>query len=101
MGTLGEGWHNWHHAFDYDYAAAEMGTLSQFNPTKVFIDTMALVGLVWDRKRAVPVWERRKARWTERTGRPVLESIEGPMRFRRRVVTFGPAYEDEDDDDSQ
>eukprot|EP00747_Dinoflagellata_sp_TGD_P125366 gnl/TRDRNA2_/TRDRNA2_174154_c4_seq10.p1 gnl/TRDRNA2_/TRDRNA2_174154_c4~~gnl/TRDRNA2_/TRDRNA2_174154_c4_seq10.p1 ORF type:complete len:698 (-),score=103.00 gnl/TRDRNA2_/TRDRNA2_174154_c4_seq10:267-2195(-) len=88
--TLGEGWHNWHHAFSYDYAASELGALQQFNPTKVFIDLMALLGLAWDRKRAIPVWERRKTRWEEQSGRPVLESIEGPPLFRRRVITFGP-----------
>merc|ERR1719409_285337 len=31
--AIGEGWHNWHHAFSWDYAAAELGAWSQFNPT--------------------------------------------------------------------
>jgi stearoyl-CoA desaturase (delta-9 desaturase) len=26
--TLGEGWHNWHHAYPWDYAAAELGNNS-------------------------------------------------------------------------
>lgn len=94
--ALGEGWHNWHHAFDWDYAAAEMGASSQFNPTKVFIDAMAFLGLAWGRKRALDVWKVRKARWEEQTGRSVVESVEGPLLFRRRAVTFGPAdYGDE------
>jgi len=99
--ALGEGWHNWHHAFPWDYATAEMGPLSQFNPTKVFIDFFALVGLAWDRKRGDKVWAVRKARWAERFGRDVVEDIEGPPLFRRRVVTFGPQeygeHEDEGD----
>eukprot|EP00747_Dinoflagellata_sp_TGD_P125375 gnl/TRDRNA2_/TRDRNA2_174154_c4_seq8.p1 gnl/TRDRNA2_/TRDRNA2_174154_c4~~gnl/TRDRNA2_/TRDRNA2_174154_c4_seq8.p1 ORF type:complete len:722 (-),score=99.44 gnl/TRDRNA2_/TRDRNA2_174154_c4_seq8:406-2493(-) len=95
--TLGEGWHNWHHAFSYDYAASELGALQQFNPTKVFIDLMALLGLAWDRKRATSVWDGRKTRWEEQSGRPVLESIEGPPMFRRRVITLGPVDYDEDE----
>jgi stearoyl-CoA desaturase (delta-9 desaturase) len=93
--ALGEGWHNWHHAFDWDYAAAELGALQQFNPTKVFLDCMIFLGLAWAPKRADKVWETRKARWSAQNGRPVLESLEGPPLFRRRVVTFGPSYEDE------
>jgi len=97
--ALGEGWHNWHHAFPWDYATAEMGPLSQFNPTKVFIDFFALVGLAWDRKRGDKVWAVRKARWAERFGRDVVEDIEGPPLFRRRVVTFGPQEYGEHDDE--
>ena len=33
--AIGEGWHNWHHKYPYDYAASEHGWTSQFNPTKV------------------------------------------------------------------
>jgi len=95
--AIGEGWHNWHHAFSWDYAAAELGAFEQFNPTKVFIDLMACLGLAWDRKRADKAWAQRKARWETAHGRPVLESIEGAPLFKQRVVTFGPAsYEDDD-----
>ncbi|KAF0717217.1 Aste57867_2432 [Aphanomyces stellatus] len=60
--AMGEGWHNWHHVFPYDYAASEYGISTQWNPTKLFIDTMAKLGLVWDRKRALQSWEGRKRR---------------------------------------
>jgi len=60
--TLGEGWHNWHHAFPYDYAASEFGDFAQFNPTKFFLDSMAMIGMVTDRKRALDVWEKEKAK---------------------------------------
>ena len=36
--SVGEGWHNWHHKYPFDYAASEFGVASQFNPTKLFID---------------------------------------------------------------
>lgn len=54
--SIGEGWHNWHHKYPYDYAASEFGVHRQFNPTKLFIDTCAALGLVWGRKRATNAW---------------------------------------------
>ena len=45
------GWHNWHHSYPYDYAASELGFSEAWNPTKLFIDAMAVVGLSYDRKR--------------------------------------------------
>lgn len=53
-GSLGEGWHNWHHTYPYDYAASELGISRQFNPTKAWIDLFALLGWVTERKRATP-----------------------------------------------
>jgi len=60
--SVGEGWHNWHHKYPYDYAASEFGISSQFNPSKLFIDTCASLGLVWDRKRATSAWAMNRAR---------------------------------------
>jgi stearoyl-CoA desaturase (delta-9 desaturase) len=54
--SVGEGWHNWHHKYPFDYAASEFGISSQFNPSKLFIDLMACFGLVWDRKRGTAAW---------------------------------------------
>merc|ERR1711974_543670 len=39
--ALGEGWHDYHHLFPWDYAAAELGSWDQWNPTKMFIDLCA------------------------------------------------------------
>lgn len=52
----GEGWHNWHHKYPYDYAAAEMDALAQFNPGKCVIDAACFLGLAWNRKRATAAW---------------------------------------------
>jgi len=49
--AVGEGWHNFHHAYPYDYRASELGL---WNPTTVFIDALAAYGLVWGRKVATP-----------------------------------------------
>lgn len=65
--AMGEGWHNWHHAFPSDYAASELGASDQYNPTKMFIDFFANLGLVHSRKRADKAWRKRKAK-LERTG---------------------------------
>merc|ERR1719502_1706016 len=56
--AIGEGWHNWHHKYPFDYAASEYGITSQFNPTKMVIDVCAYFGLVTDRKRATAMWAR-------------------------------------------
>lgn len=56
----GEGWHDWHHAYPYDYAAAEKHWLKQYNPTACLLDGLALCGHVRGRKRALGAWERRR-----------------------------------------
>lgn len=56
--VIGEGWHNWHHKYPFDYAASEFGIAKQFNPTKLFIDTCCLLGLASDRKRATGAWHK-------------------------------------------
>jgi len=55
MITVGEGWHNYHHTFQHDYRASnriDPFYLKIFlNPTSIFIDTLAAVGLVWNRNK--------------------------------------------------
>ena len=46
--SVGEGYHNFHHAFPFDYRSAEEGTW--FNTTKWLIDIGALLGQVYNRK---------------------------------------------------
>ncbi|VVC89944.1 acyl-CoA Delta-9 desaturase-like isoform X2 [Leptidea sinapis] len=47
--VLGEGFHNYHHVFPWDYKTAELGNYS-LNLTKLFIDTMAKIGWAYDLK---------------------------------------------------
>ncbi|XP_068160798.1 acyl-CoA desaturase [Antennarius striatus] len=47
--TIGEGFHNYHHSFPYDYSASEFGC--GFNFTTWFIDLMCSLGLAKDCKR--------------------------------------------------
>nr|CEL65744.1 TPA: fatty acyl-CoA desaturase, putative [Neospora caninum Liverpool] len=63
--AVGEGWHNWHHMYPYDYAAAEGGVFENYNPSKLVIDTGALFGLVWNRRRATTAWQRAREKRDE------------------------------------
>lgn len=47
--TLGEGWHNYHHSFPWDYKAAELPGYG-LNASTAFIETMARLGLAYDLK---------------------------------------------------
>ncbi|CAK1554451.1 unnamed protein product [Leptosia nina] len=62
--SLGEGFHNYHHVYPWDYRSAEFGD-SKFNLAKTFIEFFAKIGWAYDLK-SVPkeVIDRR----VERTG---------------------------------
>lgn len=47
--TLGEGWHNYHHSFPWDYKAAELPGYG-LNGSTGFIRLMAWLGLAYDLK---------------------------------------------------
>lgn len=49
--ALGEGWHNYHHVFPWDYKAAEFGSY-HLNTTTMFLDAFAKIGWAYDLKRA-------------------------------------------------
>merc|ERR1712107_155553 len=80
--AIGEGWHNWHHKYPFDYAASEYGVLTQFNPTKLVIDTWAALGLVSNRKRALQVWERAKLRMEKEAQEAALTAKNSKMHTK-------------------
>lgn len=47
--AFGEGWHNYHHVFPWDYKTAEFGKYSM-NMTTAFIDFFAKIGWAYDLK---------------------------------------------------
>ncbi|XP_046673232.1 acyl-CoA Delta-9 desaturase-like [Homalodisca vitripennis] len=51
--AMGEGWHNYHHVFPWDYKAAELGNY-RANFTTFFIDMFAKIGWAYDLKTASP-----------------------------------------------
>lgn len=50
--VIGEGWHNFHHTFPWDYRTSELG--SRFNRTSDVIDLLNWVGLAYNLKTASP-----------------------------------------------
>lgn len=50
--TLGEAYHNYHHAFPFDYSTDEFGFRFNWNPMSACIDFCAWLGLAWDLKVA-------------------------------------------------
>ncbi|XP_041691992.2 acyl-CoA desaturase [Coregonus clupeaformis] len=52
LSAIGEGFHNYHHTFPYDYATSEFGC--KLNLTTCFIDLMCFLGLAKDCKRVSP-----------------------------------------------
>ncbi|CAG4971582.1 unnamed protein product [Parnassius apollo] len=49
IAALGEGWHNYHHVFPWDYRTSELG---RFNISTNFIDAFAKIGWAHDLKAA-------------------------------------------------
>lgn len=62
--AFGEGWHNYHHVFPWDYKTAELGNY-RANFTTCFIDCMAKIGWAYDLKTVAPETIKRRV---ERTG---------------------------------
>lgn len=58
--TLGEGWHNYHHTFPWDYKTSELGNYG-FNLTTAFIDFFAKIGWAYDLKTVPPALVRKRA----------------------------------------
>jgi len=49
--AIGEGWHNYHHSYPYDYSTNEYGFL-QLNPTTGFINMAKWLGMATNLRRA-------------------------------------------------
>jgi hypothetical protein len=49
--SLGEGSHNYHHTFPYDYANCEKKWWEVFNPSTLFVDICELLGFAHDLKK--------------------------------------------------
>ena len=59
---MGDGFHNYHHAFPWDYSTSEFGINKVFNPVTATIDLFAWSGWAWDLKKvSASLVERKKA----------------------------------------
>ncbi|XP_034484868.1 acyl-CoA Delta(11) desaturase [Drosophila innubila] len=61
--TFGEGWHNYHHVFPWDYKTAEWGKYT-LNMTTAFIDFFAKIGWAYDLKSVSSETIERRVRRT-------------------------------------
>lgn len=66
IGAIGEGFHNYHHAFPHDYSTSEHGPY--LNITTCFIDICAVLGLVSHRRKMTSAMVEARQ---ERTGNPL------------------------------
>lgn len=64
--ALGEGFHNYHHTFPWDYATSELGY--DLNATKLFIDAFAAIGWAYERKVVSPEMIKQRKLRTGDTG---------------------------------
>ncbi|XP_041984710.1 acyl-CoA Delta-9 desaturase-like [Aricia agestis] len=64
--AMGEGWHNYHHTFPWDYKAAELSYFLNF--TTLTLDAFAAVGWVYDRKQASPALIQSVVEQTKQNG---------------------------------
>ncbi|XP_017778811.1 PREDICTED: acyl-CoA Delta(11) desaturase [Nicrophorus vespilloides] len=60
VAALGEGWHNYHHVFPWDYKTGELG--NSYNPSTHFIDFFARIGWAYERKSATGEMVARRAK---------------------------------------
>lgn len=67
--AFGEGWHNYHHVFPWDYKAAELGNY-RLNITTGFIDLMSKIGWAYELKTASPEMVKKRALRTGDGTRP-------------------------------
>jgi len=76
--AIGEGFHNYHHTFPYDYGTSEWGY--SFNITTRVIDAMAYLGQAYQLRKASPEVIEARAK---RTGHPELTAL-----YQKRKKTF-------------
>jgi len=72
--TLGEGYHNFHHTFPWDYSTSEWGW--RINLTTIALDFFEKVGLIYDVKRVTPEMVKARMARTGRHGKEVVEEHE-------------------------
>jgi stearoyl-CoA desaturase (delta-9 desaturase) len=75
IGAIGEGWHNYHHTFPWDYKTAELGQYST-NFTSMFIDSMAKIGQAYDLKTASDDMIRKRVLRTGDGSHPAIKCEE-------------------------
>ncbi|KAK5650535.1 hypothetical protein RI129_001564 [Pyrocoelia pectoralis] len=77
LAAFGEGWHNYHHVFPWDYKAAELGNY-RLNHTTMVIDFFSKIGWAYDLKTtSVEMIEKRAKRTGD--GSRTIKNFEGDV----------------------
>lgn len=85
--AIGEGWHNFHHVFPWDYRTGELGN-GRINLTTHFIDAFAKLGWAWDRRSAADkVVRRRVERCGDGTGAGLFGASPHPTSASASTTT--------------
>lgn len=88
---MGEGWHNYHHVFPWDYRSVELAC-TKINITTAFIDFMAKIGQVSDRKIAPQhIVEKRMVRTGDPNPKYSIELPKIKVRLMEEVEESGNA----------
>lgn len=79
--TIADGWHNFHHAYPWDYRMSEFGNFT--SSAGILLDFFAYVGLAYDLKTASPniIHERMKNHGDE-TGQKMLKNKNPHIFFK-------------------
>jgi len=72
--TLGEGYHNFHHTFPWDYSTSEWGYSINF--TKLALDVFAMLGLAYDFRKVTPEMIKARQARTGKDGKEVITEHE-------------------------
>ncbi|ODM95066.1 Stearoyl-CoA desaturase 5 [Orchesella cincta] len=72
--TLGEGYHNFHHTFPFDYTTSEWGY--RINITTAILDFFSLFGLAYGFRQATPEMIKARIARTGKSGHEVVEEHE-------------------------
>lgn len=91
--TLGEGYHNYHHVFPYDYRAAEFGGFFDWNIGAWFIDICAYFGWAYDLKKASQSMIERRMRRTGDGSHWLMKN----KAFKEKIWGYGDENIESDD----
>lgn len=95
--AMGEGWHNYHHVFPWDYKAAELGRYT-LNVTTMFLDGFAKLGWCWDMKEPS---KHLIQRTLEKYGDGTHPSVQEALDYHHMGEVPDPEFEQHDDDDAE
>ena len=77
--SLGEGSHNYHHTFPYDYANCEKKWWEVFNPSTLFVDICSMIGLAYDLKKP-----------SDRVVKGIVSRIGDPRFYEKKLMIQKP-----------